>query len=1209
MADYVVKLSGQDNLSGTIKNVKSAVSDLGNTATSSLDKFRQKFERIEGSTAPLKRQLRDLKAIMADMNFQGLSGTEEFTKIAQYAGQVKDAMDDAGAATRRFADDTFALRAAADTMTVVTGAFTAATGAMSLFGVENENVKNAILKVQSAMAILNGVQAVANALNKDSSLMQALKAMRMKISEAVTRANTNAIRANTVAENISTTTTKKDTIAKAANTVAETVNSAATKKSTTIQNAWNVAKAVAQALMGNFTGLAIVAAGAIATYAMATADSTDKIEGQTGALKDNNKAADVNTKWKERMKKSEEEWSDSVTQNASNQISQYTKLQLKWLECNKDQKLREEFQKEYGDEVNRVAGKVKKLSEYEDFFVNDTDKVVAAILARAEAEAYAQQYAKAVLKKAENDRNGTVANGRYYHTAKAGTPFNELSPEEQAYLKQIGGENASQNPYLKMINGWSSYWATNEAAAKELNNFRRREALKIKAQDDAEIEYYKDRAQESAKNVIEKQKAAGMGAGYNPPKAFSSGSGSHGSGSGEKKKPEEQVKPAEGSLERMRNELSELQKQLSYGLIPDDKIEETKARIDNLKRDIEKKEIELGFKVVPIEGSLEDITQQISKLKSDLEKGLVPDDKIEETNNKIKDLTKQKFELEVRLGIEEPLRTDFEKNKFVDKYINDWKDLSKYVDDYSKKWEEYQQNLRKYETDMAEYNAAWDEYNSRMAKYNEQQKQFAKYNELLKKSGELENKHDNGQISDDKYLKERKKLDEQLDNLSNQLWPVDEKAVDELSKFNTKMAELGERYRQGLITAEQYNTELEKLFEQGGQLDNVVVKGFAKPIKPKIQPPKKPFDPMVHEFIDNIFSSLDDIPEHIQQLMGDVQEYMNNNSLSVGVKVELGNILKQLQERFNKVTSNLSIPAEVEPVIADKGSKWDMRESYENQSKKINSIADDYAKGIIKTSGEARNQIVQLNAELIKLGMKPVEVEIKTKGQEALEQVQGYFGAFDTIVGSTVDSISTLVNSINEGANAWDIFKNAIAAAEQIMTTIATIMQLVNTLTQAHTTNTIANTAATTADAAASMSNAAAKTTEAGATAGEAVAETAKQNSKMGPFGWIAAIAGAVALAATIFALIGKSKGFAGGGIIGGSSYHGDKLFARVNSGEMILNGRQQKNLFNAINKNELGGGDSGSSVSFKIKGSDLYGVLKNYGSIKSKTGKNIGIK
>ncbi|MDH7444680.1 phage tail length tape measure family protein [Aquimarina sp. 2201CG14-23] len=40
---------------------------------------------------------------------------------------------------------------------------------------------------------------------------------------------------------------------------------------------------------------------------------------------------------------------------------------------------------------------------------------------------------------------------------------------------------------------------------------------------------------------------------------------------------------------------------------------------------------------------------------------------------------------------------------------------------------------------------------------------------------------------------------------------------------------------------------------------------------------------------------------------------------------------------------------------------------------------------------------------------------------------------------------------------------------------------------------------------------------------------------------------------------------FATGGIVGGSSYYGDKILARLNSGELILNKAQQKNLSNQI--------------------------------------------
>lgn len=45
---------------------------------------------------------------------------------------------------------------------------------------------------------------------------------------------------------------------------------------------------------------------------------------------------------------------------------------------------------------------------------------------------------------------------------------------------------------------------------------------------------------------------------------------------------------------------------------------------------------------------------------------------------------------------------------------------------------------------------------------------------------------------------------------------------------------------------------------------------------------------------------------------------------------------------------------------------------------------------------------------------------------------------------------------------------------------------------------------------------------------------------------------------------------FDSGGIVDGSSFMGDKVLARVNSGEMVLNKRQQKNMFDAIDSGEL---------------------------------------
>ena len=105
----------------------------------------------------------------------------------------------------------------------------------------------------------------------------------------------------------------------------------------------------------------------------------------------------------------------------------------------------------------------------------------------------------------------------------------------------------------------------------------------------------------------------------------------------------------------------------------------------------------------------------------------------------------------------------------------------------------------------------------------------------------------------------------------------------------------------------------------------------------------------------------------------------------------------------------------------------------------------------------------------------------------------------------------------------------------------------------------------------------------------KAAAETVAQNASIGPFGWIAGLA---AMASIIAAMATLPK-FATGGIVGGTSYGGDRQLVRVNSGEMILNHQQQAQLWSAISSGNMGGGE----VQFRIEGQQLVGVLNNYNS------------
>ena len=94
----------------------------------------------------------------------------------------------------------------------------------------------------------------------------------------------------------------------------------------------------------------------------------------------------------------------------------------------------------------------------------------------------------------------------------------------------------------------------------------------------------------------------------------------------------------------------------------------------------------------------------------------------------------------------------------------------------------------------------------------------------------------------------------------------------------------------------------------------------------------------------------------------------------------------------------------------------------------------------------------------------------------------------------------------------------------------------------------------------------------------------------------LAAVATVLAgIASAVSTIRGYStEKYASGGIIEGSgSRIGDMHLARVNPGEMILNNRQQANLFRMMN-NSAPAGSVGGSVTFHISGTDLVGVLDN---------------
>lgn len=146
------------------KNIKE-VSAAFKQADKEIKQTAATMDKVVKTSTSLKSQLKQLKAELSGLE----EGSLEFNRVAKAAGELEDKIGDINQRVKALASDTGKIDALVDAATGLAGGFAAAQGAAALLGGENEDLQKSFVKVQSAMAILQGVQALANTLNKDSA--------------------------------------------------------------------------------------------------------------------------------------------------------------------------------------------------------------------------------------------------------------------------------------------------------------------------------------------------------------------------------------------------------------------------------------------------------------------------------------------------------------------------------------------------------------------------------------------------------------------------------------------------------------------------------------------------------------------------------------------------------------------------------------------------------------------------------------------------------------------------------------------------------------------------------------------------------------------------------------------------------------------------------------------------------------------------------
>lgn len=343
----------------------------------------------------------------------------------------------------------------------------------------------------------------------------------------------------------------------------------------------------------------------------------------------------------------------------------------------------------------------------------------------------------------------------------------------------------------------------------------------------------------------------------------------------------------------------------------------------------------------------------------------------------------------------------------------------------------------------------------------------------------------------------------------------------------------------------------------------------------------------------------------IKQQIDQLKRRLENENLSISVKTEIELQIEDLEKEIKRRTTNIPTIEFRLPLDTTFDYKKTPIEIMKEQLEDIAKQRDAKIEAKVLLDGDelekANEEIAKLETNYSNLQKQIKSTEIaddikdfkKELGDLKLDAFKGVTGVFKDIYGAITDLPEALDECDNAFEGFFTILDSFTGLFENIMGVIDIFKQMQTAITSL-----------SAASVAASQASAAAKKDEAMANASAAAANTAEQNSKMGPYGWIVGIAAAIAIMATLLSLMK----FAGGGIVGGNKYFGDQNLVRVNSGEMILNKRQQAHLFNMIDSGSFGGGGGGTAT-IKVKGEDLYIALKNHSRRKALSGKSTGIK
>jgi hypothetical protein len=170
----------QKGLNDAISAIQSSGSKMSAETAKAAGEIQSKLADI-ATKNPTKGTVRQLSMLAMQARALGPEFEATAAEIIRAAGKIKEGFDDVNEEIEFFSNGERAFKAVAEGAQLAASAFSVVQGVSALVGDENEDLQKAILKVNAAMAIANGVEQIANLLRAESALRMTVQAAAARV--------------------------------------------------------------------------------------------------------------------------------------------------------------------------------------------------------------------------------------------------------------------------------------------------------------------------------------------------------------------------------------------------------------------------------------------------------------------------------------------------------------------------------------------------------------------------------------------------------------------------------------------------------------------------------------------------------------------------------------------------------------------------------------------------------------------------------------------------------------------------------------------------------------------------------------------------------------------------------------------------------------------------------------------------------------------